>query len=84
MIYAWILMDGRIASRGPVCEVLRDREMLRAAHLRVPWMVEVGLAIQAAFPDLAHRPLPIDREGMMELIRETRHCMEIAETAPLL
>lgn len=34
-------------------------------------MVEVALAIQAVFPDLACQPLPADRDGMMELIRET-------------
>ena len=74
---AWVLMDGRIAARGPVCEVLQDRELLRAAHLRVPWMVEVGLAIQQAFPDLADQTLPTDRDGMMELIQETSRCREV-------
>jgi len=69
---AWVLMDGQIAARGPVCQVLRDRELLSAAHLRFPWMVEVGLAIQAAFPDLAGQPLPVDRDGVMELILQSR------------
>ena len=73
---AWILMDGRIAARGPVSEVMRDRELLRAAHLRFPWIAEVGLAIQEAFPDLAHQPLPVDRAGVIDLIQETSRCRE--------
>lgn len=77
---AWILMDGRITARGPVSEVMRDRELLRAAHLRFPWILEVSLAIQQAFPELAGQPLPVDREGVRELIALTRHC---AEAAPL-
>ena len=58
---AWVLMDGRIAAQGPIEEVMRERELLRAADLRVPWLVEMGLAIQEASPDLSHGPLPRTR-----------------------
>jgi cobalt/nickel transport system ATP-binding protein len=67
---AWVLMDGRIAAHGPLVEVMQECEILRAAHLRVPWLVEVGLAIQEAYPDLLRGPLPRSRDQMMARIRE--------------
>jgi cobalt/nickel transport system ATP-binding protein len=65
---AWVLMNGRLAAQSPIEEVLLEREVLRAAHLRVPWLVEMGLAIQEAFPDLLFGPLPRSREQMMARI----------------
>jgi cobalt/nickel transport system ATP-binding protein len=65
---AWVLMDGRLAAQGPVEKVLREREVLQAAHLRVPWLVEMGLAIQEAFPDWLCGPLARSREQMVAQI----------------
>jgi cobalt/nickel transport system ATP-binding protein len=69
---AWVIMDGRIAAQGPVVEVMQEREVLRAAHLRVPWLVEMGLAIQKASPELARERLPRNRDEMIARIEEPR------------
>jgi cobalt/nickel transport system ATP-binding protein len=70
---AWVLMDGRIAAQGPIVEVMQEREVLRAAHLRVPWLVEMGLALRETRPDLAcEPPLPRNRREMLARIEETR------------
>ena len=61
---AWILMDGHVAAQGPVDEVMQECEALRAAHLRVPWLVEMGLAIREANADFAGGPLPRNRDQM--------------------
>lgn len=65
---AWVLRDGHIAAQGPVEQVMQQREVLQAAHLRVPWLVEVGLAIQKARPDLLPGPLPRNRDQMIRQI----------------
>ena len=68
---AWVLIEGSLAAQGPVEEVLREREVLRAAHLRVPWLVEMGLAIQEALPGLLRGPLPRSREEMTRIFEPT-------------
>lgn len=65
---AWVLMDGRIAAEGPIVEVMQEREVLHAAHLRVPWLVEMGLAIQEAHPGVTYGPLPRNRDEMIAQI----------------
>jgi cobalt/nickel transport system ATP-binding protein len=65
---AWVLRDRHIAAQGPIEEVMQEREVLRAAHLRVPWLVEMGLAIQQAHPDVLRGPLPRNRDQMIEWI----------------
>jgi cobalt/nickel transport system ATP-binding protein len=65
---AWVLMDGHIAAQGPIVEVMQDPEMLQAAHLRIPWLLEMGLAIQEAHPDIARGPLPRTRDQMIARI----------------
>ena len=69
---AWVLMDGRIAAQGPIAEVMLQRDLLRSAHLRVPWLVELGLAIQEAHPDLLRGPLPRSRDEMIAQILSRR------------
>jgi cobalt/nickel transport system ATP-binding protein len=70
---AWVLLDGRIEAQGPVSEVLQQRETLRAAHLRTPWLVEAGLAMRKAFPDeFADEPLPRNRDGLIAWIAGAR------------
>jgi cobalt/nickel transport system ATP-binding protein len=69
---AWVIMDGRIAAQGPITNVVRQREILRDAHLRVPALVEMGLAIQAVHPELLPGPLPRSREEMITRIIESK------------
>jgi cobalt/nickel transport system ATP-binding protein len=69
---AWVLMDGRIAAQGPIEQVMQERHVLREAHLRVPWLVELGLAIQEAWPDSLCGPLPRTRNQMMARILNRR------------
>lgn len=69
---AWVLGEGRIAAQGPTTEVLRDRETLQRAHLKVPALVDFGLAIHEAFPALAGDPLPANHECMVQIIRDLR------------
>jgi len=38
---------------------------LDAAHLRMPWLVETGLAMRSALPGLANVPLPRSRAEMV-------------------
>lgn len=68
---AWVLMDGRIAAQGPIEEVMQKREVLWAAHLRVPWLVEMGLAVQEAFPESWCGRLPRTRDQMMAQVRSS-------------
>jgi cobalt/nickel transport system ATP-binding protein len=69
---AWVLIDGRIAAQGPVTDVMQERETLRKAHLRMPWLVEMALAMREANPDLRRERLPRNRDEMMARIKETR------------
>jgi len=64
---AWIMADGRIAAQGSVEDVFRLADVLRRAHLRIPALVELGIALQEANPDLCSRPLPRTREGLASL-----------------
>jgi cobalt/nickel transport system ATP-binding protein len=75
---AWILMDGHVAAQGPIEEVMQEREALRAAHLRVPWIVEMSLALREANSDLADGPLPRNRDQMIAWIfnRSARNVAE--------
>jgi len=69
---AWVIMDGRISAQGPTADVMQERDVLRAAHLRVPWLVEMGLAIQEARPNGACGPLPRNRDEMVARIKAAR------------
>ncbi len=65
---AWVLKDGRIAAQGPVADVMMDRATLREAHLKVPWVVEVGLALHKAHPELTGDHFPATQDKLIELI----------------
>jgi cobalt/nickel transport system ATP-binding protein len=67
----WVLLDGRVAAQGPIMKVMQEREVLREAHLRVRWLVEMALAVQEACRDLAPKPLPRNRDEMIARIRAT-------------
>jgi cobalt/nickel transport system ATP-binding protein len=69
---AWVLMDGHLAAQGPIAEVMLEREVLRAAHLRVPWLVEIALAMAGAYTTLECVPLPKNRDEMIGRIQEAR------------
>jgi cobalt/nickel transport system ATP-binding protein len=68
---AWVMNDGHIVAQGPVGDVFRLVEVLAPAHLRVPALVELGMALQDAHPDLADLPLPRSREGLAALMKPT-------------
>jgi cobalt/nickel transport system ATP-binding protein len=68
---AWVMIDGRIASQGPITEVMQEREVLRAAHLRMPYLVEMALALDEACPELASATLPRNRNEMIARIQAT-------------
>ncbi len=74
---AWILMDGHVAAQGPIEDVMQEREVLPAAHLRVPWLVEMGLAIREANPDAPSGPLPRNRDQMIAQIYEKSLLLDI-------
>jgi cobalt/nickel transport system ATP-binding protein len=68
---AWVMADGHIAAQGPVEEVFRLVDVLRQGHLRIPALVELGISLYQAYPELADAPLPRSREGLAALIKIT-------------
>ena len=66
---AWVLGDGRITTQGPTSQVLQDRAILEHAHLKVPLIVQMGLAIQESHPELGGQPLPATREELIKWIQ---------------
>lgn len=62
---AWVLGDGHVTAQGPIAQVLSDRMALSAAHLKVPWLVEMGLAMGAS-------PLPATQEELIQRIQGIR------------
>lgn len=69
---AWVLLDGRVAAQGPIVKVMQEREVLRKAHLRVPWLVEMALSMRETCPDRAGEPLPRNRDQMIAWIKAPR------------
>jgi hypothetical protein len=69
---AWILVDGHVAARGPMNRILRDRATLQQAHLKIPLLLDIGLAMREAFPEVAGQSLPTTREALLGMIRELR------------
>ncbi len=62
---AWILGDGRIAAQGAIGKVMQDRDTLRRAHLKMPWIVEVALA-------LGTPEIPATQDELLQLIEQVR------------
>lgn len=62
---AWVLGDGRIAAQGPIGKVMQDRATLRQAHLKMPWIVEVALALGA-------QQIPATQEELIQLVQDLR------------
>lgn len=69
---AWVLGDGRVAAQGPIGEVMQDRVTLHQSHLKVPWVVELGLAIRDTYPELAAQTLPATQDELIQLIHQIR------------
>jgi hypothetical protein len=69
---AWILVDGHVAARGPMNRILRDRATLQQAHLKIPLLLDIGLAMREAFPEVAGQSLPTTRDALLVMIRELR------------
>ena len=69
---AWVLGDGRVAAQGPIGEVMKDRAMLDKAHLKVPWVIEVALAIRETYPELTAGPLPATQDELIQIIQQLR------------
>lgn len=72
---AWILHDGRFAAQGPMNQILHNRAMMHQAHLKVPVLLELGLAMREAFPAIANEPLPTSREQLIEEIEQMRQAL---------
>jgi cobalt/nickel transport system ATP-binding protein len=68
---AWVLGDGRVAAQGPIGQVMMDRATLHQAHLKVPWVVELGLVIRDTYRELGGQPLPATQEELIQLIQQT-------------
>lgn len=79
---AWVMADGRIAAQGPVEDVFRLWDVLRRAHLRIPALVELGMALQDANSDFSNQPLPRSREGLALLIASTNKGEPTWQTKP--
>jgi cobalt/nickel transport system ATP-binding protein len=69
---AWVLGDGRVMAQGPTLDVMRDRDLLHRAHLKMPWIMDTSLAILDAWPELNHESLPSNREELIRLIQRIR------------
>lgn len=70
--HAWVLGDGRIAAQGPIRDVLVDRTTLENAHLKMPWIVEMALAIRETCPEFRSQPLPATQDELIQLIQQIR------------
>ena len=42
---------------------MKDRATLHRAHLKVPWVIELGLAIRETYPELAPGLCPQPRKN---------------------
>jgi len=51
---------------------VRDRGMLREAHLKVPFLAELGRALQRVFPEFADAQHPKTVEAMVRLLDQVR------------
>ncbi len=69
---AWVLGDGRLAAQGPIGEVMKDRATLHKAHLKIPWVMDVGLAIRETYPNLGGQAMPTTQDELIQLIQQIR------------
>lgn len=67
---AWVLADGRVMAQGATSRVLQDPGTLQRAHLKVPLLVELGLALREIHPKLTTQPLPANREQLVRLVQQ--------------
>jgi cobalt/nickel transport system ATP-binding protein len=72
---AWVLHQGRIAAQGPMAAVFRDPNTLRDAHLKLPALVDFGLALQEVYPNLGEQPLPANRDELLHRIQQIRYAL---------
>lgn len=60
--------QGRLLAQGPAPEILADEEILKAAHLKRPWVLEVGLRAQRNGLLDAGEALPTRRAEALALL----------------
>jgi len=70
LAYGWadgvaVFCDGRVLRQGDAVAVLSDRELLQAARLRMPWLLEIAQAL--GYMD----PPPRSQEALLELLRQS-------------
>lgn len=51
---------------------MMDRVTLHEAHLKVPWIMELGLAIRETYPEMGAQPLPATQQQLIQLIQQIR------------
>lgn len=59
---------GKVLAQGPAETVLSDSELLNAAQLRMPFILELGLKTRAQGRIAHDTPLPRSREKMLDLL----------------
>jgi len=69
LAYTWadvvaVFCDGRVLRQGETVAVLSDRELLHAARLRTPWLLEVAQALGEL-----EQP-PRSQEALLDLLRQ--------------
>ena len=60
--------QGKVLAQGPAETVLSDLNLLNAAHLRMPFVLELGLQARAQGRIAPNAPLPRNRAGILNLL----------------
>ncbi len=81
LAYTWadvvaVFCDGRVLRQGETVAVLSDRELLQAARLKMPWLLEVAQALGEL-----EQP-PRSQEALLELLRQS-HSSPVTVQTPL-
>jgi cobalt/nickel transport system ATP-binding protein len=81
LAYTWadvvaVFCDGRVLRQGETVAVLSDRELLHAARLRTPWLLEVAQALGEL-----EQP-PRSQEALLELLRQSHSSPHHERTHP--
>jgi len=64
-----VFHEGAVIGGGPARDVLADGELLRRAHLRLPLVLDVGLAVKDLGLVTGDAPLPRSRGELLALLR---------------
>jgi cobalt/nickel transport system ATP-binding protein len=76
LAYTWadevaVFCDGRVLQQGETVEVLSDKELLQAAHLNRPWLLELARVLGIA-DKLAGGQPPRSQEALLALLQHER------------